>query len=837
MLVLKFGGTSVSSKSNLEKIAAILAAKRDNYIVVVSAFSGITNKLEQIASLSLNGNHTVLLEEFRNFHFEFIKELVSESHQIDLFVEVQQKCNQLESICESVGTLKELSDRTRATILSFGERLSSIIVQKYLSVNTKTPINVDLLDSKKLISANTNESKDYLNAHLDLDKTTRNILAVVGVSTNDTKTNKNYIAAGFVAHNQKGETVTLGRGGSDFSASIYANAVDATCLEIWSDVNGMQTANPRKVQATHSLQKLSYAEAFEMAYFGAKVLYPPSILPVMDKNIPLYLKNTFFPEQEGTFISSENQLTDNKIQGICSLDEIAIITVSGVGLAKQKGSARRVFQVLEEANINIILITQSSSEQSIGIGINQSELKNAQTALNSAFEKEIKKGLMNEVKATENQCIVALVGDNMKNAIGLAGKIFGAIGENGINVTAIAQGASERNISIVIDKKDEEKALNVIHEKFFASTVKNVHVFIAGIGNVGTEFINILFAQKQTLIEEYQINLKIIGIANSKKMLFHHSSETFEKVEELTKEEILKFKEGKENKNAKAYSSLNDYFKIIKDLNLRNSIFIDNTASDIVSEGYEFLIKNSISVVTCNKIACSSEYANYLKLNKLAKERNIYFKYETSVGAALPILKTIYDLRISGDKINQIEAVISGSLNFIFNNYNAENQFANVVLQAKEEGYTEPNPLIDLSGLDVMRKILILSRESGLNKELSDITFNSFLPDECTNSKTVEELFENLKKNENHFKNLYQNAHKNGNKLKVVAKMEKGNLSVALQEIPSNSPFFNLEGKDNVVAINTNRYVDEPLVIKGAGAGAAVTASGVFADLMFIMNN
>ena len=830
MLVLKFGGTSVSSKSNLEKIAAILSSKTQNYIVVVSAFSGITNKLDQIASLSLEGKHTVLLEEFRNFHFEFIKELVSESHQIDLFVEVQQKCNQLESICESVGILKELSDRTRATILSFGERLSSTIVQKYLAVNSQNPIKVDLLDSRKLISTHTNESKDYLNAVLDLEKSTTNIITKVD-------TTKNYIAAGFIASNQKGETVTLGRGGSDFSASIYANAHYATCLEIWSDVNGMQSANPRKVQATHSLQKLSYEEAFEMAYFGAKVLYPPSILPVMNKNIPLYLKNTFFPEQEGTFISNENKLTDNKIQGICSLDEIAIITVSGIGLAKKKGSARRVFQILEEANINIILITQSCSEQSIGIGINQSELATAETALNSAFEKDIKRGLMNEVKAIENQCIVALVGDNMKNAVGLAGKVFGAIGENGINVTAIAQGASERNISIVINKKDEEKALNVIHEKFFASAVKNVHVFIAGIGNVGTEFINILFAQKQKLIEEYQINLKIIGIANSKQLLFKESATTFEKVEELTKEEILKFKKGGKNATAKAYSSLKEYFEAIKELNLRNSVFIDNTASDIVSEGYEFLLKNSISVVTCNKIACSSEYSTYLKLNKLAKERNVHFKYETSVGAALPILKTIHDLKISGDKVNQIEAVISGSLNFIFNNYNAENKFADVVLQAKEEGYTEPNPLIDLSGLDVMRKILILSRESGLNREMSDITFNSFLPDECTNSKSVEELFENLKKHENHFATLYQNAHKNGNKLKVVAKMEKGNLSVALKEIPSNSPFYNLEGKDNVVAINTNRYVNEPLVIKGAGAGAAVTASGVFADLMFIMNN
>lgn len=830
MLVLKFGGTSVSSKSNLEKIATILSSKTENFIVVVSAFSGVTNTLEKIASLALESKHSILIEEFRNFHFELIKELVSEAHQIELFVEVQQKCNQLESICESVAILKELSERTQATILSFGELLSSVIVQKYLSINPNNSIKIDLLDSRKLIATITNEPKNYLNAVIDLEKTTINVVTEI-------KNNTNYIASGFIASNQKGETVTLGRGGSDFSAAIYANAVDATHLEIWSDVNGMQSANPRKVQNTRSLQKMSYEEAFEMAYFGAKVLYPPSVLPLMNKNIPLYLKNTLFPEQEGTFISQEHIQTDNKIQGICSLDEIAIITVSGIGLARQKGSARRVFQILEEANINIILITQSSSEQSIGIGINQSELEKALFSLNSAFEKEIEKGVMNQTKAIENQCIIALVGDNMKNAIGLAGKIFGAIGENGINVTAIAQGASERNISIVINKKDEEKALNVIHEKFFDSAIKNVHLFIAGIGNVGIEFINILFAQKEQLIKEYKINLKIIGVANSKQLLFNFSQTNFEKVQELTKEDILKFKQNAKNSNAQNYSTLTEYFEKIKELNLRNSVFIDNTASETVSNGYEFLLKNNVSVVTCNKIACSSNYTNYLKLNKLAKERNVNFKYETSVGAALPIIKTIYDLLISGDKINKIEAVISGSLNFIFNNYNGENKFADIVLQAKTEGYTEPNPLIDLSGLDVMRKILILSRESGLNKELNDITFTSFLPDDCTNSKTVEELFENLKKHESHFQNLYQNAHKNGNKLKVVAKMEKGNLSVALKEIPSNSPFYNLEGKDNVVAINTNRYVNEPLVIKGAGAGAAVTASGVFADLMFIMNN
>jgi len=412
----------------------------------------------------------------------------------------------------------------------------------------------------------------------------------------------------------------------------------------------------------------------------------------------------------------------------------------------------------------------------------------------------------------------------MKHKVGLCGKIFGAIGENGINITAIAQGASERNISIVIDQKDEAKALNVIHEKFFKNVVKDVHLFIAGVGNVGSEFLKIISDQKEKLIKENEINLKVIGVANSSKMLFNEGKE-------ISNEDILNI-----NELGVQYNPLSNFLNKIIDLNLRNSIFIDNTASEIVSNGYAQLLENSISVVTCNKIACSSDYESYSNLNNLAKEHNCYFKYETSVGAALPIIKTIHDLNISGDKINKIEAVISGSLNFIFNEYNGVNKFADVVLKAKEDGYTEPNPLIDLSGLDVMRKILILSRESGLNKELLDITFNSFLPEECSNSDNVPSLFENLNKNEAHFKALYSKANSNGNKLKVLATLEDGNMSVTLKEIPDDSPFYNLEGKDNVVAINTNRYTEEPLVIKGAGAGANITASGVFADLMHIIN-
>jgi aspartokinase/homoserine dehydrogenase 1 len=482
MIVMKFGGTSVSSKKNLEQIKSILHKKEDNYILVVSAFSQVTNKLEAIAQRALNSDVAKLLEEFKTVHFDLISALFSAQHQTEIILRVQQKCNELEAICKSIHILKELSPRTQANVLSFGENLSAYILHKYLE---RGHIEIDLLDSSALISA----EGDYLNATVDLEKTAKNISNRVA--------HKNYIAGGFIASNKNDEIVTLGRGGSDYSASIYAHAVDANYLEIWSDVNGMHSANPKIVDNTVSIKKISYEEAFEMAYFGAKVLYPSSILPLIKKDIPLYLKNTLVPEQEGTFISNQNKSDEHKIHGLSSLDKIAVITVSGIGLAKKEGSARKVFQALEEAHINIVLITQSCSEQSIGMGIDQKHMANAVTAINNAFAYEIEKGLINPVEAHPNKCIIALIGDNMRHKVGLCGKVFGAIGENGINITAIAQGASERNISIVIDQKDEAKALNVIHEKFFSNVVKDVHLFIAGVGNVGSEFLNIIAEQKE----------------------------------------------------------------------------------------------------------------------------------------------------------------------------------------------------------------------------------------------------------------------------------------------------------------------------------------------------
>lgn len=808
MMVLKFGGTSVSSKENVMQIRSILSKKKEKYVVIVSAFSGVTSRLEQIVKQALINKPHKQIEEFKTIHFKFIHELIPIKHQTKLLIAVQEKCNELQAICKSIHILKELTSKTKAKVLSMGEQLSSLILHSYLNAKK---IQIEYLDSISTIKVH----DDYINGEVDLKTSCDNILKKIE--------DKNYIAGGFIASNEKNETVILGRGGSDLTASIYAHALSASCIEIWSDVDGIHSANPKKVKNTLPIKDLSYEEAFEMAYFGAKVLYPPAILPLIKKNIPLYLKNTSQPEQEGTYISQSHKQTTHKIQGLSSLNNIAILTISGMGLARKKGTARKVFQTLEEQNVNVILITQSCSEQSIGIGIEAVDADISKKALDLCFKEEIESGSIRAVNITKDQCIIALIGDHMKNKIGLAGKVFSAIGENGINITAIAQGASERNLSIIINQKDELKALNVIHEKFFNNVMKNIHLFITGIGNVGGEFLNIIYAQKEKLMREHQINLKVVGLANSKKMLVKDG-------EEISQEECLMVA-----KTGQTYT-LPDYISKIKKLNLRNSIFIDNTASQEVSDGYKSLLEHSISIATCNKIACSSDYKIYSQLRHTAKEFNSHFKYETTVGAALPIIKTINDLKLSGDSINKIDAVISGSLNFIFNQYDGENNFADVVLQAKEEGYTEPNPLIDLSGLDVMRKILILSRESGLKGSLSTIKFNSFIPDECANSENVKALFKNLIKHEAYFKTLYTQAQQKGFKLKVVATMEDKKLTVGLQEIPADSPFFNLEGKDNVVAIYTDKYVNEPLVIKGAGAGADVTASGVFADIMSIVN-
>lgn len=808
MMVMKFGGTSVSSLKNIKHIQSIAYAKKEPFIMVVSALSGTTDSLEQIASAALEGNYQDLIDSLKSKHFNLIYELFQPAHQTEVVVFCQQQFNTLENICQGIHILSELSNKIKARILSFGEQLSSFLIHKYL---IQEGLEIELLDSRLLIKANHN----YLNGEVNLESTEKLISEKIK--------QKNYITGGFIGSNHKNETVLLGRGGSDYTAAIYAYALNASHLEIWSDVNGMQTANPKLVSNPMLIEKLSYKEAFELAYFGAKVLYPPSIRPVRDKNIPLYLKNTLNPEQTGTFISINGSDIEQTIQGVSSLAGISVLNITGVGLAEKKGTARRVFQAIEEAEVNVILITQSCSEQSICLGISNSDATRAKASLNKAFKYEISVGLMNELEISNDYAIVAVIGDNMKNRVGLSGLVFRALGENGINITAIAQGSSERNISIIVNKNDEAKAVHVLHEKFFEKTIKQIHLFIAGVGNVGSSFLNVIEKQRAHLLEEHQVNIKIIGVANSTKMLFNEDGLHFDAIKNI-------------KDKGTSYKSFDDFTRIAKSYNLRNSIFIDNTASDIVSNAYAFMLQNSISVVACNKIACSGPYSNYKHLLQLAKAHNCHFKYETSVGAALPIIKTIQDLILSGDNILKIQAVLSGSLNFIFNEYNGQIPFSDIVLQAKTEGYTEPNPLIDLSGLDVMRKILILSREAGYVKEMSDISFKGFLPESCNDASDFDKFFKEIHKNEAHFKSIYEKAHQKGCKLKVVATLENGHLSVELNEITPDSSLYNLQGKDNVVALHTERYLNEPMIIKGAGAGAAVTASGVFSDLMYIVN-
>lgn len=806
MLVIKFGGTSVSSEKNIRSIKSILNGQKDHFVVVVSALSGITNQLESLTQQSLTGDYETTLKEIHEQHTQLIDEVMLTRNQTEVFIFIQKQVIELERICQGIYALGEYSEKAQARILSFGERMSSMILWKYF---LQEGIMMDYVDSRELISANS----DYCNAEVEKEETYEAIQKQVF--------GRSYIVPGFVASNEKGETVLLGRGGSDYSAALFAAALNADRLEIWSDVSGMQTANPKVVRNTQPIDSLSYKEAVELAHFGAKVVYPPTILPVMQKNIPVYLKNTLQPENPGSKIV---ELSNKKeiVQGVSSISGISLINISGVGLAGRKGRARLVFETLESAGINIILINQGCSEQSICLAIKTEEEKRAGEALSYAFNQELETGEINPIQLLDRHAIVAVVGDGMKDCVGLSGKIFAALGENGVNIRAIAQGSSERSISIVVEETQEAKSVNVIHERFFEESMIVVHLFVVGVGTVGGAFLEILMGQQESLERDKKIRLKVIGMANSRRMIFDP-----EGIDGALAIERLE--------NGSIYDSIGAFVDQAKAMNLRNSIFIDNTASEEVSSVYGDFLKASFSVVTCNKIACSGSMSNYQQLQGLAEKRNGKLLYETSVGAALPVIKTIRELRLVGDQIRKIQAVISGSLNFIFNEYNGSLPFSEIVRQAQAAGYTEPNPRIDLGGMDVMRKILILSREAGFENEMKDVEFVSFLPKDCQESKSLETFFEQLDKNESHFKQLVDRAKKNENRLKVIAEMNDGKLSVQLKEVSPESVFYHLKASDNAIAIYTDRYI-EPLIIQGAGAGAKVTASGVFADVISTIN-
>ncbi|TRX22227.1 bifunctional aspartate kinase/homoserine dehydrogenase I [Flavobacterium franklandianum] len=814
MRILKFGGTSVANSQNIKLVLDIVIKKtvQENVIVVVSAFTQVTDLLVLASQKAASNDESYkeIVVEIEKKHLDAIKELIPVSEQSGLLSHIKRIINHLETLLDGCFLLGELSPRTSDTILSFGELLSSYIIAEAFKQNHK---NSGYKDSRELIKTNNNFGKAAVNFDIT------NELIAEYFASNDTQI---VVMPGFIASTEEGIGTTLGRGGSDYTAAILAGALNASELEIWTDVNGMFTANPKIVKQAQPIATISYQEAMELSHFGAKVLYPPTIQPVFKKNIPIWIKNTFEPEAKGTFISNQDNSHTNPVKGISHIDKITLITLEGSGMIGVAGVSKRLFEVLSHENINIIFITQASSEHSICIGILNVDAEKAENAINKAFANEITQNKIDPCIVEKDLCIIALVGENMKNHQGLSGRMFSTLGKNNVNIRAIAQGASERNISAVINERDVKKALNTLHENFFEENTKQLNLFVMGVGNVGEKFIEQIHLQKKFLKENLKINLRVVAVSNSRKMYFDEDGIPLKEWQSLL--------ENGETADKEAFIAK------VKALNLRNSIFVDITANQSVSETYEQYLKQNVAVVTCNKIACSSAYDNYKKLKNLSRQFNAPFLFETNVGAGLPIIDTLKHLIASGDKVNKIQAVLSGSLNFIFNNFDENNSFHDVVKEAGVQGFTEPDPKIDLSGVDVARKILILIRESGYQFDIEDIANRSFLPAECLATTNNEDFFKSLLKNATHFENLLAEAKAKDCRLKYVATFENGKASVGLEFIPKESPFYNLEGKDNIVQFYTDRYIDQPLLIKGAGAGAAVTASGIFADVIRIGN-
>lgn len=809
MQVLKFGGSSVANADNIEKVAKIVESKSKtgSIALIVSALGGITDLLLDCGQLAAEGNEQykeqLLIIEKR--HLDAVRSLVPIAHQSGTLTLVKVFCNELEDICKGIFLLKEFTPITKDRITSYGELLSSSIITARL---LNSGVDAIWKDARELIVTDNNHTNAVVNFKL-----TNEIIAQFFNESKKTVT----VIPGFIGADGNGKTTTLGRGGSDYTAAIVAAAIDADSLEIWTDVAGIMTADPRIVKAAKAIPHISYQEAMELSHFGAKVIYPPTIQPVMKKEIPVWIKNTFSPDEYGTLIKSSTGNNESSISGITSINEIALLSLEGNGMIGIPGFSKRLFESLAEQKINVILITQSSSEHSICVGIDQRNALLAKAAIDNMFAYEIETGKVDPLIVENELSIVALVGDNMKNHTGISGKMFSALGRNGINIRAIAQGSSERNISAVVFKKDVKKAVNVLHEDFFETTYKQLHLFLAGVGNVGSKLLAQIEQQQDYLKNHLRLQLKVAGISNSKKMIFNDDGI-----------ELSKWKQTIASGEA---TSIDKFIETIESKNLPNTIFADVTANNEIASVYDVLLERSISVVACNKIACSSSYEYYNKLKQLAREFNASFLFETNVGAGLPIIGTLNDLMRSGDKVNKIQAVLSGTLNFVFNNYNGSKTFTEVVKDAQNEGYTEPDPRLDLSGSDVMRKILILARETGELFEFDNISNSSFLPASCMEG-SVEDFYIELAKHETHFLKLYNDAKNAGCKLKFVATYDNGKASTGLQQIPPNHDLFHLNGKDNVVLFYTNRYTDQPLVIKGAGAGAEVTASGVFADII-----
>ncbi|WP_185856252.1 bifunctional aspartate kinase/homoserine dehydrogenase I [Blattabacterium cuenoti] len=811
MQVLKFGGSSVAYSDSIKRICSLLKKKpKGRYAIVVSALGNITDKLIQCGKLASERKNIYknILEEIEIRHLNIIRELFPITDQSYLISWIKKNINDLESLCDGIFQVEEISKRSLDKIMSFGELSSSFLIAEKLK---KSGLDAICKDSRDLIITDS----QFGCAQVDFITSNHYIVQFFRE-----KTSEYIVLPGFIGGTLENETTTLGRGGSDYTASILAAAISASLLEIWTDVSGMMTANPKIVNQAFPIKEISYEEAMELSHFGAKVIYPPTIQPAMKKHIPIQIKNTFSPLDPGTLIYIRKKTNISQpVTGISGIQNLALLTLEGSGMVGVPGYSKRLFEALSHEKINVIFITQSSSEHSITTGIHEMDIIKAKTVIDSEFAQEIHKKCIDPLKIEKDLCIIAVVGDNMKNLHGTSGKMFSSLGRNSINVRAIAQGSTEKNISAVIQKTDFKKALNTLHEAFFERPPKQINLFICGVGKVGSKLLEQINQQKNYLLEKLKLQVRIIGLANSKKMYFHDKGIN-----------LCKWKDHL-NENGHKMNILYFMEKVWK-FNLRNSLFVDNTASEEMAMTYEKFLKNGMGVITCNKIACSSDYNHYKKLKTLSRHFKSPFLFETNVGASLPVISTLNDLINSGDKIKKIEAVLSGSLNFIFNHFIGKKSFLEVVKEAQSKGYTEPDPRIDLIGLDVMRKILILARECGETIELIDIQQKKFLPKSCSNAISIEKFYQELHSHRDYFLNIRKKAEEKEKRLRFIARYENGIASVGLESVQKSHPFYQLEGKDNMVLYNTSRYAEQPLIIKGAGAGAEVTASGVFSDII-----
>lgn len=809
MKVLKFGGTSVGSVNSMSSVKKIVEAIDEKVIVVVSALGGITDKLINTSKMATAGDsaYEKEMKEIVNRHIEMVYTVIPAGKQREILLDqVNELLSELKDIFQGIYLIRDLSPKTSATIVSYGERLSSIIVTALIK-------NAQWFDSRTFIKTEKKHNRHILDSELTTQLVKEAFRELPQVS----------VVPGFISSDKNtGEITNLGRGGSDYTASIIAAALEADILEIWTDVDGFMTADPRVISTAYPITELSYVEAMELCNFGAKVVYPPTIYPVCHKNIPILIKNTFNPDAPGTIIKQEADHFSKAIKGISSINDTCLITMTGLGMVGVIGVDHRLFRALAENGISVFLVSQASSENSISIGVRNGEAELACSLLNEEFAKEIEMGEISPMKVEGGLATVAIVGENMKHTPGIAGKLFGTLGRNGINVIACAQGASETNISFVVDGASLRKTLNVIHDSFFLSEYQVLNLFVCGIGTVGHSLLEQIHGQQERLKKERGLKLRVVGIANGHQAYFCRQGI-----------DLANFRQELDEKGVPSCTQL--LHDEVIGMNIFNSVFVDCTASPEIAGLYKDFLKHNISVVAANKIAASSDYEIYAELKQIARQRGVKFLFETNVGAGLPVINTINDLINSGDKILKIEAVLSGTLNYIFNTLSAEVPLSETIRRAKEEGYSEPDPRIDLSGKDVIRKLVILAREAGYRLNQEDVVKHLFIPDEFFEG-TLDDFWTKIPQLDADFEKQRQKLDAEDKRWRFVAKLEDGKGTVSLQEVGHDHPFYTLEGSNNIILLTTERYNEYPMLIQGYGAGAGVTAAGVFADIMSIAN-